>query len=255
MFSDHKTKWLGALLIAFGALQAMSSNVQALLGPTAYVVFTIIVGVVVTTLGAIKKGSGGVIASNRTWVLGVLLIALGAVQGYSDQIKDLVTPAVFSAFTVLTGIAVAVLGFLNTASDDGTPPSGTAYVLLVPLALMLAGMAGCSHTREAYKVAAHASNSLEATAYVVSQHYIALVTEAARLKNLGSLSGAKLEAVRHADDVVKPLILGNPSTGAPGLVQLVDAYKKVHDAKSGADLQAALDAAALRLADLINALK
>jgi hypothetical protein len=255
MILDHKTKWLGALLIAFGALQAMSSNVQQLLGPTAYVVFTIIIGVAVTTLGAIKKGSGGVIASNRTWLFGVLLVALGAVQGYSDQIKDLVTPGVFSAFTILTGIAVAVLGFLNTASDDGTPPNGTAAVLLVPLALMLAGMSGCSHTREAYKVAAHAPNALESTAYVVTQHYIAVVTEATRLKNAGTLNGAKLAAVLRADDVVKPLILGDPKTNAPGLVQLVDTYKKVRDAKSGAELQAALDAAALRLADLINALK
>jgi hypothetical protein len=257
MILDHKTKWLGALLIAFGALQAMSDTVRSLLDPTSYAIFTIVVGVLVTTLGAIQKGTGGVIASNRTWLIGVLLIALGAVQGFSDQIKALVTPEVFSAFTIITGVAVAVLGFLNTASQQGSnsPPSGIGAFLLVPLALMLAGLGGCSHTREAYKVAAHAPNSLEATAYVVTQHYIAVAGEAARLKNAGTLQGAKLAAVLRADDVVRPLINGDPKTNKPGLIQLVDNYKRIRDAKSGADLQAALDAAALRLADLINALK
>jgi hypothetical protein len=258
MLSENKTKIVGLLLVIFGALQAFSEQVRGLLSPTGYVVFTIIVGVVVTTLGAIKKGEGSLLTANRTWLTGVLLIALGALQGFSADIQALVSPAVFSGFTIFTGIGVAVLGFLNSQSSSGGGSSEGGFarpgalVMLFCAAVAVAGLAGCAGTRDAYKAAA---GNLEATAYVVTEHYAAVVKEAAALKNSGALSGSALEAVRKADDAVRPLVIGDSATETPGVVQLVEAYREVRNAETERELQAAINAAVVKLSDLINALK
>jgi hypothetical protein len=204
------------------------------------------------------------VSANKTKILGALLVAFGVLQAQSEQIRSLLTPERFAWFTIILGVGVAVLGFLNSGGSV-TPPGEKANVdqggkaslalaLLFPLALMLAGLGGCTGTREAYKAATASPQRLEATAYVVSEQYYAIVAEAASLKAAGTLSGLKLEAVRRADDAVRPLVIGGPA-GAPGIVQLRAAYRNVKDAKSEADLQKAVDAAVLKLADLINAVK
>lgn len=125
---------------------------------------------------------------------------------------------------------------------------GVAFVL----GLGVLGAAGCVGTRDAYKAA---GGDPVKTAYVVGEHYAAVVKEAAALKNSGQLTGSALEAVRKADDAVRPLIIGNSATGTPGLRQLSDAYVAVKSADNLAALDKALTAAVEKLTDLINALK
>lgn len=130
-------------------------------------------------------------------------------------------------------------------------------MLLCLLIGALAAVAGCSGTRDAYRAASDAEHvtRLEATAYVVSEHYAALVAEAARLKNTGALSGDALERVRLADDAVRPLIIGDASTQRPGVVQAVAAYRALRNAETEAQLQQAISAAVVQLSALITALK
>lgn len=113
----HPTKIVGLLMVVFGAAQAMSGQLQELLSPMAYMWVTIVLGVVVGILGALKKGSGGVLAANRTTITGALLVGLGILQGYSDTIRGLLDPTSFTVFSFVVGILIAVLGFLNTSTD------------------------------------------------------------------------------------------------------------------------------------------
>lgn len=127
--------------------------------------------------------------------------------------------------------------------------------VLAVAALGLLTLAGCTGTRDAYRAAAKHPQALEASAFVVAEHYYAVRAEAAALRTSGKLTGEALARVQAADLVVAPLVLGDPATRAPGLVSLVATYKAVRSASSAADLQAAIDAAVVKLADLVNALK
>lgn len=111
--SNSKTRILGALLVLFGVLQTMSGQIQTLLPPDAYGWYTIVVGVAVFVLGVLKKGSGGVIQSNRTWFLGVVLAVLGGLQQFTDQLSVLLSPTAFTLFNIFAGAGIAVLGYLN----------------------------------------------------------------------------------------------------------------------------------------------
>lgn len=62
------------------------------------------------------------INNNKTKITGALLVAFGVLQTQSEQIRSLLTPNMFAGFTIVVGVAVAVLGFLNSAAS--TPPEG-----------------------------------------------------------------------------------------------------------------------------------
>lgn len=126
-----------------------------------------------------------------------------------------------------------------------------AFLAAAVATVALAFMSGCVGTKAAYK----AADSLPDTAYVVAEHYAAVLKEAADLAQSPTTSPEVKAALKEADLRLKPLILGDPSTGLPGLQQLAQHYRAVKDAQSQADLQRALDAAVLELAKLINAVK
>ena len=51
----HKTKIMGGMLVAVGALQTNSSSVAAMMSPKHFAIFTVGVGVVVAVLGFINS--------------------------------------------------------------------------------------------------------------------------------------------------------------------------------------------------------
>jgi hypothetical protein len=141
---------------------------------------------------------------------------------------------------------------VEAAKKEGGYARPAALGFLFLVALTVVGLAGCTGTRDAYR---SAGKDPAKVAFVVAEHYSAVVKEAADLKNSGALTGSALEAVRKADDAVRPVVLGDPVTHRPGLRALARAYEDVKSAKNAADLEAAIDEAVAKLTDLINALK
>lgn len=121
--------------------------------------------------------------------------------------------------------------------------------------LTMGALTGCTGTQAAYKTAAHSEAALADTAYVVAEHYAALVHEAANLAALPTTDRAVVDAMKAADAAVKPWILGDPAAGKPGLRDLAQRYQDVKSAATAADLQRAIDGAVLELAKMINAVK
>jgi len=197
---------------------------------------------------------------------GLILAVLGEVQAQSDVLLSWLSPTtagrVLSLIGIL-GVAIRWVQALPTQEDDpddnqqaGFARPGMLAVLLV-VASICTTMAGCTGTREAYRAAAgqpHVSR-VEAMAYVVTEHYTAVVSEAANLRQSGLLTAGQLQALRDSDNAARPLILGDPTTHTPGLADLVETYRRVQDAKTEAELQAAINTAAIKLSDLINAVK
>lgn len=111
----------------------------------------------------------------------------------------------------------------------------------VLLLCVLAPLAGCQHTKAAYK----AADDPGEYAYVLTEHYASLVHEAAELRNKPSTPTAAINAMQKADNAAFPVI--------ERLRSLRGAYVQVRDAKTEAELQAATDEAVRVLADLIRA--
>lgn len=128
-------------------------------------------------------------------------------------------------------------------------------LLIVPCLLLMAAMLlpACTGTRAAYK----AAEGLDEYAYVVTEHYAALVKQAADVRQRPGTAQSTINALRAADNAAALVILGNPrgTPPTPGLQQLVANYKQIRSAKTEAELQAAVDTAILRLADLVRAVK
>lgn len=232
----------------------------------------LLISLLVPPLFALARGWFGGIVPDRL-VPVVLPIGGGVVAGIAHLLGvDASILANYSSDpnaweTVITGImsGLAAIGVHQikrqgdkaplAGSQRGFARPGALVLLLVAAGLTLAGVAGCTGTRDAYRAAASSPERIEATAYVVTEHYYAVVREAAALKNSGALAGDALEAVRAAEDALRPLVLGDEATQDPGIVQLVAAYKAVRSAETEAELQAAVNAAVVKLSALINALK
>lgn len=119
------------------------------------------------------------------------------------------------------------------------------------LVMTLIAVVGCAGTQSAY----NAAKTLPDTAYVVAEHYSAVLKEAADLKASGNLPASAVRVMQQADARVKPLIIGDPTTvpATPGLKQLADSYKATQDAKTQEELQLAIDNAVVALSDLMKA--
>ena len=130
----------------------------------------------------------------------------------------------------------------------------TSRYVLIPILCLLA--VACAGTRSAYQ-AAQDSGDPEVYAYVIAQHYSALVKEAADRKESGSLTGVALQKVQQADEKARPIIIGDESASPPkaGIEQLAKAYTATKSAADQAALQKALNDAVLALNDFINTLK
>lgn len=109
--------------------------------------------------------------------------------------------------------------------------------------LMLLALAGCAGTRAAYD----AASTPQQKAYVIAEHYSALVKQAADLKDAGTLTGVALEKVQAADRAAKPLVVE--------LTKATEAYQGARNAQNEAELQAALNKAVIAVNSLINALR
>lgn len=118
-----------------------------------------------------------------------------------------------------------------------------AFVCLLTLGLL----AACSGTRLAYQTA----DTPEKYAYVLTEHYASLVSEAAQISMRSSPEVR--EGLREAEAAAYLVIVGTPE--APGLVRLARLYQETQSAEAATTLQAAIDASILRLADFVNAVK
>lgn len=103
--------------------------------------------------------------------------------------------------------------------------------------------AGCAGTKAAYS----AAETLQERAFVVSEHYSALVKQAADLKDQGILKGAALAQAREIESVAQPVVLS--------LSDLVAKYNAAKTAENEVALQAALNDAVLAVANLIRIVK
>lgn len=122
---------------------------------------------------------------------------------------------------------------------NGISRALVAAVLLVGLT----AVSGCAGTKAAYS----AADTLEERAFVVAEHYSAVVSQAADLKDRGVLKGESLARAREVETVAQPIVLS--------LGQLVAHYKAARDAESEVALQQALDDAVRALADLVRVVK
>lgn len=100
----------------------------------------------------------------------------------------------------------------------------------------------CTGTRLAYETA----ETLEAKAYVVTEHYAALIAEANDLADAG-ISDAALERIQAVDAEAGPAVLA--------LRRAVETYSALRNSENEAALQQALAEAALAVSDLINAVR
>lgn len=188
-----------------------------------------------------------------------VLTMLGKADAFPPEV---VTASVEAVFQVVALVAAGIAAIARLRSKvqpitAGSAPGAGASALVLALVLPLVLLAGCTGTRAAYSAAAKAEHveRLEATAYVVAEHYAAVRQEAAQLRATGRLTGSALAAVQAADKAVEPLVLGDAAAGRAGIVQLVETWRNLKTAETEAELQAAVNAAVVRLSDLINALK
>lgn len=201
--------------------------------------------------------------------VGAIILQLGALAGMLGFETPFVDdPAKVDAIlTVLFQALAGVLGLValwtrakspiqplalsaKSAAAKNAASSGEAgharVSLLAGMTLALVGglmVAGCAGTKAAYK----AAGSPDVVAYVVAEHYSALVSEAASLAAKPGTAPEVVSALRVADNRAAPVVLE--------LRGLRDAYLAAKSAESEAALQSALDRAVRAVADMVEALK
>lgn len=187
---------------------------------------------------------------------GLLLLILGEVQAQSDILLSWLSPEAAGRVLSLIGIIAMVIRYLQTIPvkaeepDDVNNQSGFAKIALLfqiaswgVLAAIVIAVQGCSWTKMAYQEA----ESLDEYAYVLAEHYASLVKEAADLKERPGTPQSVIRAMQEADQAAKPVITE--------LRELRDVYMGVRNAQTEADLQAAIDRAVLKIADLVRAVQ
>lgn len=116
--------------------------------------------------------------------------------------------------------------------------------LLVMVAVAaIIGMSGCQGTRQAYQSA----ETLDAYAYVVAEHYAAVLAEAADLAEHPATSASIRQKLQDADNKASPLVLS--------LRPLAESYRDTRSAETEVELQVALDRAVVALHQFIETLK
>lgn len=110
------------------------------------------------------------------------------------------------------------------------------------VAVVSLGLAACAGTRAAYE----AAETLDAKAFVVSEHYAAALREANELADRGA-PAELVQRMQAADRRAAPLVLK--------LREVSQLYTSAKTAQNAAQLQAALDAAAIEVAALVRVLQ
>lgn len=111
------------------------------------------------------------------------------------------------------------------------------------LAFIATAATGCAGTKAAYD----AADTLEERAFVATEHYTAVVEQAAALKNQGVLKGQALAQVRELELVARPIVLS--------LGDLVKQYNAARDAETEVELQRALDDVVQVIGQLVRAVR
>src|SRR3972149_12103761 len=116
------------------------------------------------------------------------------------------------------------------------------------LAVAVVGMlSACAGTKSAYQAAAESPNALEAKAFVVSEHYAALVREANDLADQPNIPREVVTRMQAVDARARPLVLQ--------LRTAAQAYAAVKSAENAAALQTALNAAVVEVSAFITVLR
>ena len=119
----------------------------------------------------------------------------------------------------------------------------SCVLAVAAIALSSVATTGCASTREAYSVA----DTLDERAYVATEHFAAVVKQAADLRERGVLSGSALADVRALEQKAKPAVLR--------LGSLAKNWQAAQTAESEVALQRALDDVVIAIADLVRAVK
>lgn len=114
-----------------------------------------------------------------------------------------------------------------------------AFGMTVPVVV---SVTACSGVSAAYKAAENPGE----LAYVLLEHYAALVKAAADLAEKPTTPASAIQAMQRADATAKPVVLK--------LRPLREAYIATKSATSEADLQLATNQAVLAIADLVRAI-
>ena len=112
--------------------------------------------------------------------------------------------------------------------------------MLISAVFVAAGIGGCASTVDAYK----AAEGLEETAFVMNQHYLALVREANALAEAGALSGSSLAKAQEVVRESRPVL--------NELSNMAKAYQAAATAENEQALTAAIAAAAVHLSNLVT---
>lgn len=107
------------------------------------------------------------------------------------------------------------------------------WVLFVGIVLSLFA---CMGTREAYR----AADDIEDYAYVLTEHYSAILHEAAMAKQSGRLTGDLLSKVQEKDKELNPIVLALKNV-AESYISALAAYEKSRDAKDAVAVQVTRD--------------
>lgn len=128
-----------------------------------------------------------------------------------------------------------------------------APLLALAAVVALASTSGCAGTRNAYK----AADSVDEYAYVLTEHYSALVKQAADLAAIPTTPQAVREALKRADAAAHLVVVGDARAvpRVAGLAELAANYKQIRTAENQLALQKAVDAAVIKVADLVRVLR
>ena len=128
-----------------------------------------------------------------------------------------------------------------------------APLLALVAALTLATTSGCAGTRNAYK----AADSADEYAYVLTEHYASLVNQSANLAAMPTTPQAVRDSLKRAGAAADLVVRGD-ARAAPrvaGLAELAANYKQIRTAENQLALQKAVDAAVIKVADLVRVLR
>lgn len=126
--------------------------------------------------------------------------------------------------------------------DKLLPAFASVFMVSVLVAMFLV-LVACSGTRAAYERA----ETLDAKAYVVTENYAAILHEANDLAGQASTPRELVTALQAADRRASPLVLKLRAQAA--------VYGAARNAENAAELQAALDAAAVEVAGFLRAIR
>ena len=109
--------------------------------------------------------------------------------------------------------------------------------------LALIGLTGCAGTQNAYR----AADGVDEIAFVIGEHYYAVLNEATKAKEEGRLTGSNLLKAQRVAERTAPVILSLTRAG--------EAYQLIQNAETESALQIAIVAAAQALTELIDAVQ